>query len=98
MATVLSGVSGAFYYKPAGTQATFGESDVTTGAGTSEINVGPSFNFKAGDPIKFNFRNTQSGAVGTGTLPAPLYCYYLLRADLQQHNWRVDLLCICRWL
>ena len=81
MATVLSGVSGAFYYKPAGTQATFGESDVTTGAGTSEINVGTNFNFKAGDPIKFNFRNTQSGAVGTGTLPAPLSAattYYVL--------------------
>lgn len=81
MATVLSGVSGAFYYKPAGTQATFIESDVTTGAGTSEINVGPYLNFKAGDPIKFNFRNTQSGGVGTGTLPAPLSAattYYVL--------------------
>lgn len=81
MATVLSGVSGAFYYKPAGTIATFGESNVTTGAGTSEINVGANFNFKPGDPIKFNFRNTQSGAVGTGTLPAPLgtgTTYYVL--------------------
>ena len=82
MATVLSGVSGAFYYKPAGTTATFGESNVTTGAGTSEINVGPNLNFKPGDPIKFNFRNTQSGAVGTGTLPSPLSpsttTYYVL--------------------
>ena len=84
MATVLSGVSGAFYYKPAGTQATFGESDVTTGAGTSEINVGPNFNFQAGDPIKFTFRNTQDGSVGTGTLPAPLSAattYYVLTYD-----------------
>jgi hypothetical protein len=70
MATVLSGVSGAFYYKPAGTTATFGESAVTTGADT--INVGPNFNFKVGDPVKFNFRNTQNGEVGTGTLPSPL--------------------------
>lgn len=72
MATVLSGVSGAFYYKPAGTLSTFGESDVTTGVGTSEIIVGTNLNFKAGDPIKFNFRNTLTGEVGTGTLPAPL--------------------------
>lgn len=70
MPTVLSGVSGAFYYKPAGTTATFGEAAVTVGSDT--INVGPNFNFKPGDPVKFNFRNTQSGAVGTGTLPAPL--------------------------
>lgn len=70
MSTVLSGVSGAFYYKPAGTIATFGESNVTAGSDT--VNVGPNFNFKPGDPVKFNFRNTQSGAVGTGTLPSPL--------------------------
>lgn len=31
MATVLSGISGAFYYKPAGTLSTFGTADVTTG-------------------------------------------------------------------
>lgn len=81
MATVLSGVSGAFYYKPAGTLSTFGESDVTTGAGTSEIAIGTNLNFKAGDPIKFNFRNTLTGEVGTGTLPAPLSAsttYYVL--------------------
>lgn len=70
MSTVLSGVSGAFYYKPAGTTATFGEAAVTIGSDT--INVGPNLNFKAGDPVKFGFRNTQTGAVGTGTLPAPL--------------------------
>lgn len=70
MATVLSGVSGAFYYKPAGTTATFGESAVTIGSDT--INVGPNFNFKPGDPVKFNFRNTLTDGVGSGTLPAPL--------------------------
>lgn len=70
MSTVLSGVSGAFYYKPAGTTATFGESAVTIGS--DSIGIGPNFNFKPGDPVKFNFRNTQNGGVGTGTLPAPL--------------------------
>lgn len=70
MATVLSGVSGAFYYKPAGTTATFGESDVTIGSDT--INVGANFNFKPGDPVQFRFRNTQTGALGAGTLPAGL--------------------------
>lgn len=79
MATVLSGVSGAFYYKPAGTTATFGESAIVVGSDT--INVGPNLNFKVGDPVKFNFRNTQSGAVGTGTLPSPLSAattYYVI--------------------
>lgn len=70
MSTVLSGISGAFYYKPAGTTATFGESAVTIGS--DSINVGANYNFKPGDPVKFNFRNTQDGTVGTGTLPAPL--------------------------
>lgn len=70
MATVLSGVSGAFYYKPAGTTATFGESDIVIGSDT--INVGANLNFKVGDPVKFNFRNTQTGAAGSGTLPSPL--------------------------
>lgn len=70
MATVLSGISGAFYYKPAGTVATFGEADVTPGS--EVINVGPNFNFKPGDPVRFRFRNTLTGALGTGTLPAGL--------------------------
>lgn len=70
MATVLSGISGAFYYKPAGTIATFGESSVTIGSDT--INVGANFNFKPGDPVKFRLRNTLTGEAGAGTLPAPL--------------------------
>lgn len=70
MATVLSGVSGAFYYKPAGTLATFGEADVTSG--TETIVVGTNLSFRPGDPIKFRIRNTQTGVIGTGTLPAPL--------------------------
>ena len=68
--TVLSGTSGALYYKPAGTTGTFGESGVNT---TSEtITVEPYLNFKVGDPVKFRLVNSQTGGSGTGTLPAPL--------------------------
>lgn len=68
--TVLSGTSGALYYKPAGTVGTFGESDVNT---TSEtITVETYLNFKAGDPVKFSVVNSQTGGSGSGTLPAPL--------------------------
>jgi hypothetical protein len=79
MATVLSGISGAFYYKPAGTKATFGESDVAIAGNT--INVGTNMGFRVGDPVKFSLVNTQTGAVGTGTLPATLSgatTYYVL--------------------
>lgn len=66
--TVLSGTSGALYYKPAGTVGTFGESDVNT---TSEtITVETYLNFKAGDPVKFSVVNSQTGGSGSGTLPA----------------------------
>jgi hypothetical protein len=68
--TVLSGTSGALYYKPAGTQATFGETAVTFA--DDEITVGTFLNFKAGDPVKFTVINTQTGGTGTGTLPDPL--------------------------
>ena len=66
--TVLSGTSGALYYKPAGTRATFGEAAVTVA--DDEITVGTFLNFKAGDPVKFTIVNTQTGGTGTGTLPA----------------------------
>jgi hypothetical protein len=73
MATTLSGVSGAFYYKPAGTEATFTTADVTVGGvGADFINAGANFNFKAGDPVKFKLVNTQTGGAGTGTLPTPI--------------------------
>lgn len=79
MSTVLSGISGAFYYKPAGTQATFTETSVNS---TSNIiNVGAGFNFKSGDPVKFRLVNTQTDGSGTGTLPAPLSAvttYYVI--------------------
>lgn len=82
MATVLSGISGAFYYKPAGTQATFTESSVNTT--TNVINIGAAFNFKPGDPVKFRLVNTQTGGAGTGTLPDPLSdatTYYVISYD-----------------
>jgi hypothetical protein len=68
--TVLSGTSGALYYKPAGTTGTFGEANVT--AGSDEIVVQTFLNFKVGDPVKFSVVNSQTGGSGTGTLPAPL--------------------------
>jgi len=69
-ATCLSGTSGALYYKPAGTIGTFNSSDVTIG--TETITVDPFLNFEAGDPVKFSVVNSQTGAAGTGTLPAGL--------------------------
>jgi len=68
--TVLSGTSGALYYKPAGTTGTFGESGVSVA--NDEITVEPYLNFKVGDPVKFRLVNSQTGGSGTGTLPAPL--------------------------
>ena len=50
-ATVLSGTSGALYYKPAGTVATFGETAVNVA--DDEITVAPFLGFKVGDPVQF---------------------------------------------
>ena len=77
--TVLSGTSGALYYKPAGTVGTFGESGVDVA--TETITVETFLNFKAGDPVKFSVVNSQTGAAGSGTLPAPLAAgttYYVI--------------------
>jgi hypothetical protein len=79
MATVLSGTSGALYYKPAGTRATFGESDVDVA--DDEITVATYLNFKVGDPVVFSVVNTETGASGTGTLPAGISAattYYVI--------------------
>ena len=62
MATVLSGTSGALYYKPAGTSGTFKAADVTNASDT--INVGAYLNFQVNDKVVF--------AAGGGTLPAGL--------------------------
>jgi hypothetical protein len=66
--TVLSGTSGALYYKPAGTSGTFPETGVTVA--DDEITVQPYLNFKVGDPVVFSIVNSQTGGAGSGTLPA----------------------------
>ena len=77
--TVLSGTSGALYYKPAGTTGTFGETNVSIA--DDEITVQAYLNLKVGDPVKFRVVNSQTGAAGSGTLPAPISSattYYVL--------------------
>jgi hypothetical protein len=77
--TVLSGTSGALYYKPAGTTGTFG----TTGVNTAddEITIEPYLNLRVGDPVQFSVVNSQTGGSGTGSLPAGLSAattYYVI--------------------
>lgn len=67
-ATVLSGTSGALYYKPAGTTDTFVSADVDTV--NDEITVGAYLGFQVGDAVQFRVVNTATGLAGTGTLPA----------------------------
>ena len=77
--TVLSGTSGALYYKPAGTSGTFPETGVTIA--TDVITIQPYLNLKVGDPVVFSIVNSQTGAAGSGTLPAPIAAattYYVL--------------------
>ena len=66
--TVLSGTSGALYYKPAGTTGSFPETGVNTG--TDTITIQQYLNLKAGDPVQFSVVNSQTGGAGSGTLPA----------------------------
>ena len=77
--TVLSGTSGALYYKPAGTTGSFPETGVN--ASTDVITIQQYLNLKPGDPVKFRVIDSQTGAAGTGTLPAPISAattYYVL--------------------
>ena len=77
--TVLSGTSGALYYKPAGSTGTFPETGVN--ASTDVITIQQYLNLKPGDPVKFRVIDSQTGAAGTGTLPAPISAattYYVL--------------------
>jgi len=77
--TVLSGTSGALYYKPAGTTGTFGESGVNIG--TDTITTEAYLNLKVGDPVEFSIVNSQTGDTGSGTLPAGLSAattYYVI--------------------
>ena len=66
--TVLSGTSGALYYRPAGTTGTFGESNVSVA--DDEITVQSYLNLQVGDPVVFSVVNSQTGGSGSGTLPA----------------------------
>ena len=66
-ATVLSGTSGALYYKPAGTLGQFAPADVNSG--TDTFTVATYLNFKVGDPVVFSVVDTTDGSTGTGTLP-----------------------------
>ena len=68
--TVLSGTSGALYYKPAGTTGTFSTTDVTIGTETMVVQT--YLNLKVGDPVKFKVIDSSTGEAGTGTLPAGL--------------------------
>jgi len=77
--TVLSGTSGALYYKPAGTTGTFPEAGVAVA--TDVITIQPYLNLKVGDPVVFSVVNSQTGGTGTGTLPAGITAattYYVL--------------------
>ena len=78
-ATVLSGTSGALYYKPAGTLGQFDSSGVDTVADT--VTVATFLNFKVGDPVQFSVVNSTDGSAGTGTLPAGITAgttYYVI--------------------
>jgi hypothetical protein len=82
--TVLSGTSGALYYKPAGTTGTFIESNVSVA--NDEITVETFLNFKVGDPVEFSFINAQTGETGSGTLPAGITAgttYYVISYTAQ---------------
>jgi hypothetical protein len=77
--TVLSGTSGALYYKPAGTTGTFGTAGVNTT--DDEITIEPYLNLRVGDPVQFSLVNSQTGGSGTGSLPAGLAAattYYVI--------------------
>ena len=78
-ATVLSGTSGALYYKPAGTLGRFDSSGVSTA--NDEVTVAPFLNFKVGDPVVFSVVDTTDGSAGTGTLPSGIVAsttYYVI--------------------
>jgi len=68
--TVLSGTSGALYYKPAGTTGTFGPSNVVINDETMAVQT--YLNLKVGDPVKFQVIDSSTGGSGTGTLPGGL--------------------------
>ena len=69
MATVLSGTSGALYYKPAGTKDDQLAASAFPSTG-SDITVGTYLNFKVNDQVTLTY---PSGATTTGAIPAGDY-------------------------
>ena len=93
--TVLSGTSGALYYKPAGTTGSFAESDVSIA--DDEITVQTYLNFKVGDPVQFSVVNAQTGGSGTWHAACwPQHCDHLLRHLLHRVNRRSAGVCNVR--
>jgi hypothetical protein len=69
MATVLSGTSGALYYKPAGTSVTTLAAGAFPASG-SDITVGSYLGFKVNDPVTLAY---PAGATTTGAIAAGAY-------------------------
>ena len=69
MATVLSGTSGALYYKPAGTSVTTLAASAFPSSG-SDITVGTYLGFKVNDPVTLAY---PGGATTTGAIAAGDY-------------------------
>ena len=69
MATVLSGTSGALYYKPAGTSVTTLAASAFPSSG-SDITVGTYLGFKVNDPVTLAY---PAGATTTGAIAAGDY-------------------------
>jgi hypothetical protein len=69
MATVLSGTSGALYYKPAGTSVTTLAASAFPSSG-SDITVGTYLGFKVNDPVTLAY---PAGATTTGAIAADDY-------------------------
>ncbi len=76
MATVLSGTSGALYYKPAGTSVTTLAASAFPATG-SDITVGTYLGFQVNDPVTLTY---PSGATTTGAIAAGDY-YVLTYAE-----------------
>lgn len=75
MATVLSGTSGALYYKPAGTSVTTLTASAFPSSG-SDITVGSYLGFQVNDPVTLAY---PAGATTTGAIAAG--DYYVLTYD-----------------
>jgi hypothetical protein len=75
MATVLSGTSGALYYKPAGTSVTTLAASAFPASG-SDITVGSYLGFRVNDPVTLAY---PAGATTTGAIAAG--DYYVLTYD-----------------